>query len=125
MNELESLLKRYTIYSVIIIGSLILGTLFISDATFLAGMAVGAICSLLNLYSTYFQVKRLTSSVMDSKVRFSFGTIGRIIVVLLALLIAEEFPQYLDLTGVVIGLAFKYCILLIDPIFYFKTRSTG
>ncbi|MCR6108232.1 ATP synthase subunit I [Salipaludibacillus agaradhaerens] len=125
MNELESLLKRYTIYSVIIIGSLILGTLFISDATFLAGMAVGAIFSLLNLYSTYFQVKRLTSSVMDSKVRFSFGTIGRIIVVLLALLIAEEFPQYLDLTGVIIGLAFKYCILLIDPIFYFRTRSTG
>ncbi|MCR6112357.1 ATP synthase subunit I [Bacillus sp. A301a_S52] len=125
MNELESLLKRYTIYSVVIIGSLFLATLFISDATFLAGMAVGAIFSLLNLYSTYFQVKRLTSSVMDSKVRFSFGTIGRIIVVLLALLIAEEYPQYLDLTGVIIGLAFKYFILLIDPIFYFRTRSTG
>jgi ATP synthase protein I len=120
MNDIKVLVKRYAIYSAVIILILLFTALFSSEPAFFWGMAFGASFSFLNLLSTYFQVKRIGKSVADRKFRFSVGTLGRIIIVVAALFIAQQFPQYLNLTGVIIGLAVTYIILLIEPIFNHK-----
>jgi len=116
MNDTRVLVKRYSIYTAIFIALLMITALFSSKPTFFTGMAFGTSFSLVILLSTYFQVKRIAKSMTDRKFRFSVGTLGRMVVVVTAVIVAQRFPQYLNLTGVVIGLGVTYMILMIDPI---------
>ncbi|PYZ92494.1 hypothetical protein CR194_12540 [Salipaludibacillus keqinensis] len=120
MNDISVLVKRYAIYTLIIMVILVVTALVTSEPAFFTGMALGTSFSLVNLLSTYFQVKRLGKSVTDRKFRISVGTLGRMIIVVFALVIAQQFPHVFHLTGVIIGLAVTYIILLIDPIFHNK-----
>lgn len=120
MTAMYELAKRYTIYSGIILLLLLVVAVVTSMSTFFLGMAFGTAFSFLNLISTYFQVKRISESQAAQKYRFSIGTVGRLIFILIALFIAQAFPQYFDMAGVIAGLAVTYVILLIDPIFQIK-----
>ncbi|SDO07785.1 ATP synthase subunit I [Alkalicoccus daliensis] len=120
MTTMYDLARRYSIYTGIIILLLLTVALVTSMSTFFFGMAFGTALSLVNFVSTYFQVKRLAETERTQKYRFSIGTVGRLIIVLAALFIAQAFPQYFDMAGVIAGLAVTYVILLIDPIFQIK-----
>ncbi|WP_160058484.1 ATP synthase subunit I [Alkalicoccus saliphilus] len=120
MTSMEALARRYSIYMGIIIVLLLLVALITSMSTFFVGMAFGTAFGLINFVTTYFQVKRIMTSYTTRKYRFSIGTLGRLLIVLVALFIAQAFPQYFDMTGVIAGLAVMYVILLIDPIFQIK-----
>ncbi|WP_280770514.1 ATP synthase subunit I [Salipaludibacillus daqingensis] len=120
MNDIRVLVKRYSIYTAIFIALLVIIALFSSEPAFFMGMAFGTSFSLVILLTTYFQVKRIGKSLSDRKFRFSIGTLGRMITVVVAIIVAQQFPHYLNLTGVIIGLAVTYIILLIDPILHSK-----
>jgi ATP synthase protein I len=123
MIDIRVLIKRYVIFTVIIIALMVIIALLSSEPAFFLGMAFGTSFSLVILLTTYFQVKRIGKSLSDRKFRFSIGTLGRMIIVIFAIVIAQEFPQFLSLTGVIIGLAVTYIILLIDPILQSKAFS--
>jgi ATP synthase protein I len=120
MNDIHVLIKRYSLYTSIVIVLMMIIALFATESTFFLGIAFGTSFSLVILLSTYFQVKRIGKSMKDSKYRFSFGTLGRMFTVVTAIIVAQQFPHYLNLTGVIIGLAVTYIILLIDPILQSK-----
>ena len=120
MIDIRVLIKRYVIFTAIIIALMVITALLSSESAFFLGMAFGTSFSLVILLTTYFQVKRIGKSLSDRKYRFSIGTLGRMIIVIFAIIIAQEFPQFLSLTGVIIGLAVTYIILLIDPILQSK-----
>ncbi|WP_147802759.1 ATP synthase subunit I [Alkalicoccus halolimnae] len=120
MTSMSELARRYSIYTGIIIVLLLLLAVITSISTFFLGMAFGTAFSLLNFVSTYFQTKRIMEMQRTRKYRFSIGTLGRLLIVVAALFIAQAFPQYFDMTGVIAGLAVTYVILLIDPIFHIK-----
>ncbi|WP_416147764.1 ATP synthase subunit I [Salipaludibacillus sp. HK11] len=120
MNDIRVLIKRYSLYTSIIIVLMVVVALFATESTFFLGMAFGTSFSLVILLSTYFQVKRIGKSMQDRKYRFSVGTLGRMAAVVTAIIVAQQFPHYLNLTGVIIGLAVTYIILLIDPILQIK-----
>ncbi|CAM3968800.1 ATP synthase subunit I [Alkalicoccus chagannorensis] len=119
MDEAVQLARRYTVYTLVIMFIVLLTGVFRQDSFFL-GMAFGAGLSLLNLVSTYFQTKRIIASGRDRKYRFSFGTVGRMVTVVVGLLLAQQYPEYFDLIGLVIGLAVTYLLLMIDPLFRLK-----
>ncbi|WP_444685221.1 ATP synthase subunit I [Alkalicoccus luteus] len=120
MTIMYNLARRYTIYTAVIIVLLLMTAAVTSFSTFFLGMAFGTAVSLLNLISTYFQTKRVLDSHASGRYRFSIGTLGRMVGVIIALVIAQAFPQYFDMIGVIAGLAVTYVILLIDPIFQKK-----
>lgn len=112
MTDYAYLTSRYSVITIIIICiSLIAGLLGVY-ATFFLGLALGAIFSLLSLLSTYFQVKRTGNSVRSGKYKWVFGTVSRILLVAMAILIANDFPTYFHLIGVIIGLMSTYILIL-------------
>ncbi|WP_181186162.1 ATP synthase subunit I [Alkalicoccus urumqiensis] len=116
----RDIFRRYSIYTAVIIVLLLITAIITGFSTFFLGMAFGTLFSLLNFVSTYFQIKRISRTQETGKYKFSIGTAGRMIIVVAALFIAQAFPQYFDMTGVIAGLAVTYVILLIDPIFHIK-----
>ncbi|QKS72754.1 ATP synthase subunit I [Paenalkalicoccus suaedae] len=120
MNDYKRIAKRYVTYTLIIIAVLVVIAVMTSMSRFFFGVALGASFSLLNLITTYFQVKRISQMQADRKYRFSIGTVGRLMIVVVALVLAQQFPNVFDLTGVIVGLAVTYVILLIDPILQIK-----
>lgn len=120
MNDFGAVAKRYCIYTVILIMVFLTIALFFTSQRFFLGMSLGAAFSLLNLLSTYHQVKTIGKMLEGGSVRFSFGTVTRILTAVAAVYIAMQFPQYFDLMGVIIGLMVTYVLILIEPIFYFK-----
>lgn len=120
MTTMHEMAKRYMIYTGIILLLLLVVAVAASFSSFFLGMAFGTAFGLVNLISTYFQVKRISETEAAQKFRFSIGTVGRLIIILIALFVAQAFPQYFDMAGVIAGLAVTYVILLIDPIFQIK-----
>ncbi|MDQ0257192.1 ATP synthase protein I [Evansella vedderi] len=127
MNDYKAVAKRYCMYTVILIIIFLIIALFFTSQRFFLGLALGTAFSLLNLLSTYHQVKSIGTILEGGTVRWTFGTATRIITAVLGVFIGMQFPQYFDLMGVIIGLMITYVLILIEPIFFFKqlNNQTG
>ncbi|ADU32305.1 ATP synthase subunit I [Evansella cellulosilytica] len=122
MMDYKVAAKRYTIFTIVIIAVFLILAFILSNSPLFLGIVFGASFSLINLINTYLQVKRI-GEVFDGKKRPSlviFGTLTRIIAAVLAVTIAMRFPEYLQIEGVIIGLAITYFIILIEPMFHIK-----
>ena len=120
MTDVRQVFLRYVFYTAVIIAGLLIAAVFTNNPPFIIGMAYGAAFSLLSLWTTYMQVSRFGKMTEDSKPRFTFGTVTRTLIVLVAVWFAMAYPEVLDLTGVLIGLAVTYVILLIEPLFHIR-----
>ncbi|SER62672.1 ATP synthase subunit I [Salisediminibacterium halotolerans] len=120
MMDMRRVFLRYVIYTAVIVAGLLIAAVFTVNRPFLFGMAFGAVFSLFSLWTTYMQVSRFAKMTADKKPRFTFGTVSRILIVLAAVWIALNYPSLLDVTGVIIGLAVTYALLLIEPLFHVR-----
>lgn len=116
MSDYSVLAKRYTVYTAILI-FLVVILAFFTTSSFYTGLLLGMIFSLVNLWSTYFQVKRLNESLEENKAKFSLGTLFRALTAVAAIFIAIQFPAAFDYIGVILGLMTTYIIILIEPLF--------
>ncbi|WP_096437609.1 ATP synthase subunit I [Alteribacter populi] len=112
--------KRYALYTIVLIILFFILAALTPYPIFFLGLVLGAAFSLLNLYSTYVQVKRLGEGALEGKKKFAFGTVSRVITAVLCLLLAVSNPHIFDLVGVIIGLMLTYAIIMIEPIFHIK-----
>ncbi|MFA9560177.1 ATP synthase subunit I [Evansella sp. AB-rgal1] len=122
MMEFHAIAKRYTFVTIGIILVFLILALVLPNRTFYMGVTFGASFSLLNLVNTYIQVKKI-GEVLEGEKKPSlliFGTLTRIIAAVAAVAIALQFPEYLQVEGVIIGLAITYFIILIEPMFHIK-----
>jgi ATP synthase protein I len=120
MVDYISLTKRYTIFAAIIIGLLVILAFTTSYKPIFLGLLLGSIISLSNLWSTYFQVKRLGESVEIGRAKFSLGTLFRFGLVIGAVYIAFQYPDKFHFISVVIGLMLTYIIILVNSLFQLK-----
>ncbi|RXJ02701.1 ATP synthase subunit I [Anaerobacillus alkaliphilus] len=120
MGDYIALTKRYTLYTVIIMSLFLVLALVTPYQPIFLGLLLGSIISLSNLWSTYFQVKRLGESVEAGRAKFSLGTLFRIALVLGAVYIAYQYPDNFHFISVVIGLMLTYIIIFINSIFQLK-----
>ncbi len=120
MEDYISLTKRFTIYTCIIIGLFVVLAFLTSYQPIFFGLLLGSIVSLINLWSTYFQVKRLGESVESGRAKFSVGTLFRTILVVGTVFIAYQYPDNFHFISVVIGLMLTYIIIFINSIFQVK-----
>ncbi|UCZ53024.1 ATP synthase subunit I [Bacillus shivajii] len=120
MSDYSIVAKRYSLYTIILIIVFLVIAQFAVNKSFYFGLALGAVFSLLNLLSTYRQVKVIGEMVTGGTVAWTFGTVSRIVTAVIAVFIAMQFPAYFDMTGVIIGLMITYVFILIEPIFYVK-----
>lgn len=116
MNDYISLTKKYSKITVIAISVSLLAAMAGFYAVFLQGFVLGAVISLISLFSTYFQVKRVGNAATTGKFKWMFGTASRVILAIIALIFAIEFPEHFNLIGFIIGLMFTYFLLLLGPI---------
>nr|WP_246594124.1 ATP synthase subunit I [Evansella tamaricis] len=113
------------IYTSILIVIFLIIAQFFTSGTFFMGLALGGVFSLLNLVSTYLQVRAIGKILSGGTVKWTFGTASRIISAVAAVYIAMRFPEYFDLVGVIIGLMITYVLILIEPIFFLKQMNTS
>lgn len=120
MNDYTSMTKRYSIITLGFIGVTLALAFTGFYSLFFRGLTFGALFSLVMLISTYFQVKRTGNSIQTGKYKAVFGTVSRILLVIVAILIATEYPANFHLVGVIIGLMFTNILILISPLFTVK-----
>lgn len=115
-----SLTKRYTVYAAIIMTIFVILAVTTPHKSIFLGLLLGSIISLSNLWSTYFQVKRLGESVEIGRAKFSLGTLFRFGLVIGAVYIAFQYPDKFHFISVVIGLMLTYIIILVNSLFQLK-----
>jgi ATP synthase protein I len=115
-----SLTKRYTIYAAIIMIFFVVLAFTTTYTSIFLGLLLGSVISLSNLWSTYFQVKRLGESMEIGRAKLSLGTLFRFALVLGAVYIAIQYPDKFHFISVVIGLMLTYIIILVNSLFQLK-----
>ena len=123
MRSYETLAKKYSIYTVILIVIFLLLALVLNNTVFYLGLALGSVFSLINLLMTYFQVKRVVKSVETGKAKLSLGTVSRIISAIIPVIIATQYESVFSIVGVIIGLMVTYAMILIEPIFHIRSHK--
>ncbi|PYZ96087.1 hypothetical protein CR205_17100 [Alteribacter lacisalsi] len=118
--EFGATAKRMILYTVALLALIAILAFTTPYNTFFYGMLLGTAFSLLNLYMTYAQVKRVTSESKALRTKFAFGTVSRIAVSVICIVIAVSFPHIFNLAGAIIGLMLTYAIIMIEPIFHIK-----
>ncbi|TMW72163.1 ATP synthase subunit I [Alteribacter natronophilus] len=118
--EFGATAKRMILYTAALFVLFIILAFLTPYDTFFFGMMLGTAFSLLNLLMTYSQVKRVTSESKALRTKFAFGTVSRIVLSVVCILIAVSFPHLFNLAGAIIGLMLTYAIIMIEPIFHIK-----
>lgn len=116
MNDYISLTKRYSKITIVVIAVSLVIAIAGFYTVFLQGFVFGAAISLISLYTTYFQVKRIGTVATTEQFKWILGTGSRVVLVIGALAFVVEFTDYFDLIGFIFGLMFTYLLLLLDPI---------
>lgn len=104
--------KHHQIFFVILI-SIILVTLLSSGHPILFGLLLGGVASYVNLCLLQWKVTRLVRVVTTNKRFATAGTILRIGAALLVVVLVENYLTHIPVVAVIIGLTFKYVVVLI------------
>ncbi|RNA67820.1 ATP synthase subunit I [Alteribacter keqinensis] len=117
--EFRSTARRISLYAFVLIGLYALLAVVTPYETVFFGLILGTAFSLLNLLTTYVQVKRVSNAVLG-RTKFAFGTASRILTAVACILVTVNFPDFFNLAGAIIGLMSTYAIIMIEPIFHIK-----
>lgn len=117
-KEFKDSVKRVIRYSLIILLIFIIGSLTPYSEIFL-GLALGSAVSIVNLIITAKKVNLIgdvaTNEVHRTKPVFS-GMVTRFGLSILVVLIALEYPQYINLISVIFGIFVAQIVAIIDGI---------
>lgn len=106
--------KRYIQYTLYLSSILVIGWGFTSYKPFFLGMLLGTVISLFNLWLLSRRIERVGQAVVKGEKAYSLGMMSRFASAGFIVLIALQFPNHLNLIGVIIGLMSTYFILFID-----------
>jgi ATP synthase protein I len=116
MNEYKNMFFKYIKYTLYLLSLLLIGYAVTPYKPIFLGLALGSAFSLYNLWSMYSKIERLGQAVIQQKKVKSLGSLSRLLLGGLAVLIAMEFPEHIHLLSVVVGLMSVYIIMLIDSL---------
>lgn len=120
MKDYTTLTKRFTFYTIVLIIIFAILSFLPSYQSVFLGLLVGSLVSLVHLWTTYFQVKRLGEAIEEGRSKFSLGTLFRIGIALAVLYVAYQNPDIFHFTSVIIGLMITYIIIFVHSLFQLK-----
>ncbi|GEN57725.1 ATP synthase subunit I [Halolactibacillus alkaliphilus] len=104
--------KHHQIFFVILL-FILTGTLLSKGQPILFGLLLGGVVSYVNLCLLQLNVTRLGRVAINGKGFAMAGTILRIGAALLVVILVERYLPYIPIVAVIIGLMFKYVVVLI------------
>ncbi|MDN4524796.1 ATP synthase subunit I [Fictibacillus fluitans] len=116
MTEYTTTYRRYIKLTLFMLSFFVLGYGVTSYQSIFLGLSFGTLFSLYNLWSMYSRIERLGQAVINQQKVRTMGSLSRLLVGGLAVLIAMRYPQFFNLLSVVIGLMSVYIIMLIDSL---------
>lgn len=127
MSETTEILEMYTRqrkYLFYLMAIFVLGWGFTSYKAVFLGLTLGTCISLFNLFILVRKMKQFGNVMKNGGKMRSLGMLSRMASAIFAVLIAMEFPEYLQLVSVVFGLMTAYLVIMIDYFFqHYFTRK--
>ncbi|MCQ6279886.1 ATP synthase subunit I [Bacillus sp. EB600] len=96
----------------------VLGWGFTSYQTIFLGLILGTAFSFINLWMLLRKMKKFDKSITNGKKVRSLGSLSRMAMAAIAVIIATKWPQYFDVICVVMGLMTTYIVIMIDYLFH-------
>ena len=120
MPDLQFTFKRQLKYILYIIAIYVLGWGFTGYQTIFAGLILGTAISTFNVWLLMKKSQQVGASAAGGKPSRSIGTASRYAAAVLAVIIALEYPQYINIYTTVLGLVTANVVIVID---YFIHKS--
>ncbi|WP_226679126.1 ATP synthase subunit I [Mesobacillus jeotgali] len=112
--EIQDLFIRQRKYIFTLLSLYVLGYGFTSYQSVFAGLIFGTSLSLFNLWLLARKMNNFGDSVVQGKKVRSLGSLSRLATGALAVIVAMEYPDRIDLVFTVLGLMTAYIVIMID-----------
>jgi ATP synthase protein I len=114
MPEFLVMYARHRKYLYFFLALCVLGWQFTSYKPVFAGLLLGTSLSLFNLWLLVKRTKRFGDVMVNGGRMASLGMLTRMATAVFAVLMAMEYPEYIHLISVIIGLMTAYLVIMID-----------
>lgn len=112
--EIKDLFTRQRKYILTLLAVYVLGYGFTSNQSVFAGLIFGTSLSLFNIWLLARKMHSFGNSVVQGKKVHSLGSMSRLATGALAVIVAMEYPDRINLVFTVLGLMTAYIVIMID-----------
>jgi ATP synthase protein I len=119
MSDLKPMFVRQRKYILFLLAAYVLGWGFTLQQPVFLGLILGTSLSLFNLWNLVRKTNQFGEVMVNGGKIRSLGLLTRMATAVLAVLIAVEYPEYIHLISVIIGLMTAYIVIMIDSFFQF------
>jgi ATP synthase protein I len=119
MSELKPMFIRQRKYILFLLAAYVLGWGFTLQQPVFLGLILGTSLSLFNLWNLVRKTNQFGEVMVNGGKIRSLGLLTRMATAVFAVLIAMEYPEYIHLISVIIGLMTAYIVIMIDSFFQF------
>lgn len=119
MSELKPMFIRQRKYILFLLAAYVLGWGFTLQQPVFLGLILGTSLSLFNLWNLVRKTNQFGEVMSNGGKIRSLGLLTRMATAVLAVIIAMEYPEYIHLISVIIGLMTAYIVIMIDSFFQF------
>ncbi|WP_096156357.1 MULTISPECIES: ATP synthase subunit I [Bacillus] len=123
MPDSKVMLIRHTRYFLFLLALYVVGWGFTSYQDVFLGLILGTALSYYNHWFLYRKVKKLGEIAANGGRMMGIGTVSRMALAVLAVMIATKYPEYLHLYAVIIGIVTSYIVIIIDSFVRIFTTS--
>ncbi|KAA9027847.1 ATP synthase subunit I [Niallia endozanthoxylica] len=114
MLQFKTMFTRERKYIVYLLAIYVLGWGFTSYQPIFLGLILGTTLSLFNLWLLVRKIDQFGEVMEKGGKMRSLGLMSRMAAAIFAVLLAVEYPEYIHLISVVIGLMTSYLVIMID-----------
>lgn len=113
MQELQLLMRAQLKYQLYILALFVLGWGFTEYKSVFAGLILGTIVGVFNLWLIARRTENITQAAVEGKKKRAAGSVARYASAILATMIALEFPEHFNIIGIVLGLVTTTVVVII------------
>lgn len=130
MEQYRYMVNRQRKWMFYLLALFVLGWGFLPYREIFSGLILGTSISFFNLWLLQVKVDRVGQAAeqyqsQEKKKKQTLGSVSRLAMAALAVLIALRYPQYFHLPFVVVGLMTSYIVMIIDFALHQKEKTTG
>lgn len=114
MPEFQEMYKRACKWMFYLLAVYVLGWGFTSYHRAFLGLILGTSFSLIILMMLFLKMKKFDKSITNGKKVRSFGSLSRLSMAAIPILISIKWPHYFAIIYVVMGLMTNYIVIMID-----------
>lgn len=123
MPDIQYVFRRYMKYHLYILAIFVLGWGFTEYQTEFASLILGTAASFYNVWNLYIKTVRFSDAVASGRKVYSLGSLSRMAIAALVVLISIRFTDYFNAIFSIIGLTTSYIVILIDSLIMFVFKK--